>query len=523
MTTSAFLTPDKTGYIPVVYTTKDGQELTLTIDDIKRFLVRGNPEKATIQELVFFAGVCRARGMDPYAGDCYLIKYSDDPAAIVTARAYFEARAKAQKDCKGWKAGIIVIDDDGDGKEIKRIGALPRPGDKLIGGWFEGHSDKWEFPLELEVSLPMYIKKTRDGHITQFWKPEKQAHMIRKVALVQGLRELWPNEFAGLYAPDEMGPETPEPEAITLEPSEVTVTETDQPVAHEDLKADLEKKKAEDAEKAAQEKAEADAKAEEEAAAKEAEAVERRALVKTFDAKTEAAKLTTQQVNDYLFKKLEQVGEGVTIEDLKIQMVKQGVAGSVAKEIAEFYAKAQPQDAEEIVKMFKMQKKQGFFAEKGDKNIYAYEAQKETWPLEAQVAYANKVKDMSKAYPEEFAAAWAKIYPEVEAAATGAGAEDPGPALKPCDRCGAETEGELCANCQADEAGEGGEPERRMFYQYLEKCAEVKKQLVERFGKESGEKKYYAVLGSHGFEKSNMIEDRAKQKEVVTELYDLLK
>lgn len=545
MTTSMFLTPDKTGYIPIVYQTKDGKEITLTIDDIKRFLIRGNPEKATIQELVFFAGVCRARGMDPYAGDCYLIKYSDDPAAIVTARSYFESRAKAQRDCQGWKAGIVVITDEGEGEEVYRTGALPRPGDVLIGGWFKGDSSKWEYPLEIEVSLPMYIKKTKQGHITKFWAPEKQAHMIRKVALVQGLRELWPNEFASLYAPEEMGPETAEPAAITLEASEVT--EVTDPVA--DLQADLKKKVEEDAKaKAETKETEAEAaeqkKAEEEAAAikqreaeeqaeaekQDEETIRRRALVRTFDAKTDAAKLSSKDVNDYLFKTLEKLQDGTTIEDLKVKAVEQRLLDGLVIDMVKV---SKPElvtvatlgtDAAEIIKAFKMQKKQGFF---GDKGFPVYEAEKHLWPIEAQVEYANKCKDMQKAWPDEMQAALAEVYGaggdiDEDGEATKPTIPDPGEATKQCDKCGEPATGELCEKCAQDEEGEGGE-DKSAFYQFLERMQDLKKKLVEAFGQKEGVGKYYAVLGSHGFEKSNEITDRAVQITVYKEIGDLLK
>jgi phage recombination protein Bet len=519
--TSMFLAPDKKSYIPIVYTTKDGKEITLTIDDIKRFLVRGNPEAVTIQELVFFAGVCRARGMDPYAGDCYLIKYGKtDSAAIVTARGYFEARAKAQKDCKGWAAGIIVVTEEGEGPEVYRNGALPRPGDRLIGGWFKGHSDKWDIPLELEADLQMYIKKTREGHVTKFWALEKQAHMIRKVALVQGLRELWPNEFAGLYAPEEMGPETVEPKAITLTESEVT--EVVDPMG--DLKADLEKKKEEPPEK--------DEAAESELAEKKARELTayNRAIVKTFDAKTAAVNLSAKQVNDYLFTALEKAGEGTTIADLKIQAVEKGILAGLVTEMVEFFAekpavKAKEEevtpalvladkatlgtDAAVIIKKFKMQKATGFFG-----NLKIYEAEKHLWPLEAQVEYAQKIKDMRKKLPERFQEAWDEIHPAPSAAAA------PGPATKPCDKCGEPAEGALCPNCQKDEQGE---TDKSAFFGFLENMGAMKNKLVAAFGKDEGEGKYYALLGAHGFEKSNEITERDKQIEVYKEMGDLLK
>jgi phage recombination protein Bet len=342
-----------TEYKVIEYQSRAGTAVHFTIEEVKKFMVRGNPENVTLQELVFFSGVCRARGLDPVAGDCYLIKFGQDPAAIVTARAYFEARAKAQADCDGWKAGIVVLLEEGQGEEVRRIGALPRPGDLLIGGWFEGHSSKWKFPLELEVNLPMYIKKTKQGAITRFWSHEKQAHMIRKVALVQGLRELWPNEFANLYAPEEIHPEAEEPTTITID-SPATPAR--------DLKSEIEKKAAEETVVTAEE-AQADLKEKQEETQRkledqaggplptsdEAEADEvRNALIKTFDARLEKAGIPQGFVTDFLFNSLtkaqEQGFDFQSIPELKVWTVEQKRLDQFMEDLQKFADKQAGED-----------------------------------------------------------------------------------------------------------------------------------------------------------------------------------
>lgn len=185
----------------VQYVAKDGQEVRLTFDDVKKFLVHGKPELVTNQEMIFFIGICKARGLNPFAKDCYLIKYSNDPAAIVTSIDFFRSRARAQKDCKGWQSGIIVEDKEGNLRYSKGI---LRKGEELLGGWFKARPEGWEYDFELEVNLDGYIKKTKDGNITKFWQKENQPTMIRKVTESQGLRELWPDEFAKIYVDEEV-------------------------------------------------------------------------------------------------------------------------------------------------------------------------------------------------------------------------------------------------------------------------------------------------------------------------------
>lgn len=177
-------------------------DLTLTENMVKQFLVRGNNQAITRQELVFFMGVCQARGLNPFAGDCYLVKYGQDPAAIITNIDYFRARARKNPDCKGWTKGIIVQKEDG---TLRDSAGLVLENEKLVGGWFEATPDGWNVPFRLEVNLNGYIKKTSQGGITKFWSAENQPTMIAKVAESQGLRSVWPREFGKLYTAEEMG------------------------------------------------------------------------------------------------------------------------------------------------------------------------------------------------------------------------------------------------------------------------------------------------------------------------------
>lgn len=188
----------------MVYEARDGQEITLTFDRIKRYLVQGHPEYVTPAEFMYFMGVAKSGGMNPFKRDCWLIKYSQkDNAQIITAIGFLRSRAKAQKDCKGWKAGIIVIRD----KKIVYSDGLKLTGDELIGGWARGKPEGWDEDTIIEVNLDGYIKKTREGQITAFWKPEKQPTQIAKVAESQLLRTLWPDEFQNIYTNAEISPD----------------------------------------------------------------------------------------------------------------------------------------------------------------------------------------------------------------------------------------------------------------------------------------------------------------------------
>ncbi len=188
----------------VVYAAADGQEVRLTPEIVKKYLVQGKGELVTVPELMYFLNICRARRLNPLVKDCYLVKYTEkENAAIITSVDFFRKRARAQKDCNGWKKGVIVKTKDG---QVRDSYGLVLKDEELVGGWFEAQPEGWTTPFRLEVNLSGYLKKTSEGKLTRFWQPENQPTMIAKVAEAQGLRTLWPDEFQQLYAEEEGRP-----------------------------------------------------------------------------------------------------------------------------------------------------------------------------------------------------------------------------------------------------------------------------------------------------------------------------
>lgn len=195
----------------VEYEARDGQNIKLSFDIVKDFLVNGKRELVTQQELTFFMALCKSRGLNPFINDAYLIKYSaNEKAAIVTSIDYFRKRARAQPDCKGWAKGVICLKKDG---TLRYSNGLILDDEKLVGGWFEATPAGWDRPFQLEVNLSGYLKRTKEGWLTAFWSEEKQATQIAKVAESQGLRTVWPDEFQQLYTKEEMPPPS---EAINM-------------------------------------------------------------------------------------------------------------------------------------------------------------------------------------------------------------------------------------------------------------------------------------------------------------------
>ena len=76
------------------------------------------------------------------------------------------------------------------------------PDEKLVGGWAKVFI-KGKEPEYQSVSFDEYAGRKKDGSLNSQWA-KKPGTMIRKVAVVQALREAFPDRFQGLYASEEM-------------------------------------------------------------------------------------------------------------------------------------------------------------------------------------------------------------------------------------------------------------------------------------------------------------------------------
>lgn len=179
-----------------------GQEVVLTPEIVRDYLVTGKKELVSVQEIAYFLGICKARGLNPFVKDCYLIKYGHEPAAIITSIDFYRSRARAAADCVGWEKGVICLNKET--KDLRYSKGLVLPDEELVGAWFRARPLGWTVDFELEVNLAGYIKKTAEGKITKFWSAENQPSQIAKVVESQGLRTVWPDLFQGTYTAEEM-------------------------------------------------------------------------------------------------------------------------------------------------------------------------------------------------------------------------------------------------------------------------------------------------------------------------------
>lgn len=186
----------------VKYETEGGL-VTLSKDTIKRYLVNGDDKavsNVTDQEVTMFLNLCKYQKLNPFLREAYLIKFGNSPATMVVGKDVFTKRAVKSPQYNGYKAGIVVETKEG---LAYREGSLTTKSEFLVGGWAEVYRKDWDTPVRTEVSMDEYARTTKDGRLMSNWA-KMPATMIRKVALVQALREAFPEELQALYSPEEM-------------------------------------------------------------------------------------------------------------------------------------------------------------------------------------------------------------------------------------------------------------------------------------------------------------------------------
>ena len=196
------------------------EQINLTPDMVKKYLVSGDASSVTDQEIVMFMMMCKGNHLNPWNKEAYCIKYGTQPATMVVGKEAYMKRANAHPQYDGMDDGIVVLLKE-TGEMIYRKGAITVEGEQLIGGWAEVYRKDRSRSTRVEVPFSEYAGRKKDGSLNGQWS-SKPATMIRKVAQVQALREAFPDTLGGLYTADEQGVDEPT-DMIFEQPAEVEV------------------------------------------------------------------------------------------------------------------------------------------------------------------------------------------------------------------------------------------------------------------------------------------------------------
>lgn len=169
-----------------------------TFQDVKRYFDPQNllTEKQVGQALSLIKG----RNLNPLANEVYIVAYKKKTGgtefSLIVSKEAFLKRAAQNPNYEGFEAGVVVIDENG--IQTERKGSLILPTDKLVGGWARVYRKNFKVPVEIHLSLAEYNK----GKSTWNSMP---ATMIRKTALVNALREAFPEDLGNMYTEDDGG------------------------------------------------------------------------------------------------------------------------------------------------------------------------------------------------------------------------------------------------------------------------------------------------------------------------------
>lgn len=173
----------------------DHGEVALTPDTVIKYLTSTNKHPVNQVDIMLFISTCRYQNLNPFLKEAYLLKYSKDkPASIVVGRGVHEKRAAKNPQYDGIESGIIVKTENG---PEYRDGAFTVDGEVILGGWATGYRKDQRVPKKVAVKYEDYV-----GHEYSTWG-KLPALMIEKVAIVQCLRSMFPEDLAGLYSVDE--------------------------------------------------------------------------------------------------------------------------------------------------------------------------------------------------------------------------------------------------------------------------------------------------------------------------------
>lgn len=208
--------------IAVVYEV-DGEQIKLTPSIVQNYIV-GKDAQITMPEFKFFTSLCKAKGLNPFLKEAYLVKYSDKQAAqMVVSKDVIMRRAVLHPDYNGIEDGIIVTNENGE--IIERKGCFKLPNETLVGAWAKVYRKSWQYPTYCSVSFDEVAQRKKDGSLNSMWAG-KGATMANKVAKCRALRESFVEEFSQIYDEAEMNIDFPNETA----PQEQEIIQQDEPI-----------------------------------------------------------------------------------------------------------------------------------------------------------------------------------------------------------------------------------------------------------------------------------------------------
>src|SRR5580692_10921954 len=153
-----------------------------------------------------FMMMCRAKRLNPYAGDAFLTGYESDEKTsdgktkitwqLITAHQALMKRAESNAQYDGMESGCIVKPKDVDAL-VDRVGDFMLPGDTLLGGWAVVYRKDRKHPSRARLNFSVF----NTGRAR--WKKDPAGMMV-KCAEADAQRLAFPCELGGMITEAEV-------------------------------------------------------------------------------------------------------------------------------------------------------------------------------------------------------------------------------------------------------------------------------------------------------------------------------
>jgi phage recombination protein Bet len=181
--------------------TGEKNTITLSRSAVMRHVVSPTKSGAmpSEQEVTAFMALCKARLLNPYTKDAYLLGYDSQDGAkfsIITAKSALDKRAESHPEFDGYESGLVVLVN---GVPVPITGAICPKSEwpNIVGAYCRVYRKDRSRPMQHDVNREVYdTKRSR-------WALDLPG-MIIKCAEAGALRKAFPNEFAGMYLEEEV-------------------------------------------------------------------------------------------------------------------------------------------------------------------------------------------------------------------------------------------------------------------------------------------------------------------------------
>ncbi len=176
-------------------------EIKLSLGMIKKFICKPTKQGkiASDQDIMRFMMLCKARELNPWVGDAYLVGYDAQGGpefSLITSIQALLKRSETNPNFDGMISGVIVkVDDQGSPIEYLEGDFVPS-GYKLLGGWCKVFRTDRSRPFYDALNFHVYDKGRSQ------WSKDP-AGMIVKCAEASALRKAFPTQLGGLITQDE--------------------------------------------------------------------------------------------------------------------------------------------------------------------------------------------------------------------------------------------------------------------------------------------------------------------------------